>query len=190
MDLVTLQSNALIYSLILFIYSFFLWLKVLNRGSQYRVEAALLIRAHQEDYILISPSKRQVASQAAMEVIPLVMEPESNFYVDPILVLDFQSLYPSMVIAYNLCFSTIFGKLRPGQGASIDASFHDCYPGSGHSTNQETTGRLGVIEYSEATAALNATLATDASPGDREVYSFSLLTSHSILGAFVVNSAY
>lgn len=43
----------------------------------------------------------QVANQAAIECIPLVMEPMSRFYPDPVIVLDFQSLYPSIVIAYN-----------------------------------------------------------------------------------------
>ncbi|KAG5178004.1 DNA polymerase zeta [Tribonema minus] len=60
---------------------------------------------------LLSFFWRQVARQAAMECIPLVMEPRSKFYADPVVVLDFQSLYPSMVIAYNLCFSTIMGRL-------------------------------------------------------------------------------
>ena len=39
---------------------------------------------------------------------------QSRFYSDPVVVLDFQSLYPSMIIAYNLCFSTIIGKVIPG----------------------------------------------------------------------------
>jgi DNA polymerase zeta len=42
------------------------------------------------------------------------MEPEAGYYKDPVLVLDFQSLYPSMMIAYNLCFSTCIGALHPG----------------------------------------------------------------------------
>ena len=66
------------------------------------------------NYVMVSPSREQVAAQAAMECIPLVigdgavtrsqqpltpspplqvMEPVSRFYTDPVLVLDFQSLY-------------------------------------------------------------------------------------------------
>ncbi|EYU26433.1 hypothetical protein MIMGU_mgv1a0195131mg, partial [Erythranthe guttata] len=82
---------------------------VLSRGSQYRVESMFLRLAHTQNYLAISPGSHQVANQPAMECIPLVMEPESNFYADPVIVLDFQSLYPSMVIAYNLCFENTLG---------------------------------------------------------------------------------
>ncbi|KAI3752468.1 hypothetical protein L2E82_24501 [Cichorium intybus] len=88
---------------------------VLSRGSQYRVESMLLRLAHTQNYLAISPGSQQVANQPAMECIPLVMEPESGFYSDPVIVLDFQSLYPSMVIAYNLCFCTCLGKVTPSK---------------------------------------------------------------------------
>ncbi|KAI4349976.1 hypothetical protein L6164_010509 [Bauhinia variegata] len=84
---------------------------VLSRGSQYRVESMFLRLAHTQNYLAISPGNQQVASQPAMECLPLVMEPESGFYSDPVVVFDFQSLYPSMIIAYNLCFCTCLGKV-------------------------------------------------------------------------------
>lgn len=43
----------------------------------------------------------------AAECIALVMEPVSKFYTDPVLVLDFQSFYPSIMIAYNYWFFVI-----------------------------------------------------------------------------------
>ena len=83
----------------------------LSRGSQYRVEAVLLRIAHREGFLAPSPSKMQVAGQASLEEIALVMEPSSKLYHDPVVVLDFQSLYPSIMIAYNMCFSTLLGRV-------------------------------------------------------------------------------
>mmetsp|Transcript_9965 Transcript_9965/g.19609 ORF Transcript_9965/g.19609 Transcript_9965/m.19609 type:complete len:157 (-) Transcript_9965:137-607(-) len=98
-----------------------------------------------------SPSKAQVANQASIEVIPLVLEPDSRFYTDPVVVLDFQSLYPSMVLAYNLCYSTCLGRLT--------------HPGD---SRGPTTGKLGFTPYPAAkTAAALADqcgLASHASP--------------------------
>ncbi len=84
---------------------------VLSRGSQYRVESLLLRIGKPQGFIMISPSKDEVANQNAMECIPLVMEPQSLIYNKPLLVLDFQSLYPSIMIAYNICYSTCLGNL-------------------------------------------------------------------------------
>ena len=89
---------------------------VISRGSQYRVESMVLRLAHSQNYVAVAPSAEQVARQAAMEALPLILEPQSQMYVDPVCVLDFQSLYPSMIIAYNLCYSTCLG--RPEHAAS------------------------------------------------------------------------
>ncbi|KAF9292312.1 DNA polymerase zeta [Mortierella alpina] len=87
---------------------------VISRGSQYKVESLMVRLAKPENFLMISPSRAQVAGQRALEVIPMVMEPESGFYEDPVVVLDFQSLYPSVMIAYNYCYSTCLGKLGGG----------------------------------------------------------------------------
>ncbi|KAF8571349.1 hypothetical protein P879_05171, partial [Paragonimus westermani] len=85
---------------------------VLSRGSQYRVESLLGRVAKRGNYLLASPSIAQRARQRAPEVIPLNLEPDSRLYVDgPVAVLDFQSLYPSIMIAYNYCYSTLLGRL-------------------------------------------------------------------------------
>ena len=80
---------------------------VLNRGSQFRVESMMLRLAKQQNYLLLSPSRQQVSNQHAPECIPLVMEPISMLYQDPVIVLDFQSLYPSIIIAYNIWWVVI-----------------------------------------------------------------------------------
>ncbi|ESO87294.1 hypothetical protein LOTGIDRAFT_107156 [Lottia gigantea] len=84
---------------------------VLSRGSQYRVESMMLRLAKPMNYIPVSPSVHQRARMRAPECIQLTLEPDSKFYTNPVVVLDFQSLYPSIMIAYNYCFSTCMGRL-------------------------------------------------------------------------------
>ncbi|XP_059153946.1 uncharacterized protein LOC131939568 isoform X2 [Physella acuta] len=85
---------------------------VLARGSQIRVESMMLRLAKPLNYVAVSPSVSQRAGQRAAECIPLTLEPESQYYTSPVVVLDFQSLYPSIMIAYNYCFSTCLGRLE------------------------------------------------------------------------------
>lgn len=86
--------------------------EVLSRGSQFRVESMMLRLAKPLNYVAVSPSVQQRAHMRAPEFLPLILEPESRFYNDPVIVLDFQSLYPSMIIAYNYCFSTCLGRVE------------------------------------------------------------------------------
>ncbi|QOD40120.1 UL30-DPOL [Macropodid alphaherpesvirus 4] len=58
-------------------------------------------------------SGRQVGYQGAK-----VLDPTTGFHVDPVVVFDFASLYPSIIQAHNLCFSTL--TLRPEAVAHLD----------------------------------------------------------------------
>ncbi|KAK9370899.1 hypothetical protein V1509DRAFT_656586 [Lipomyces kononenkoae] len=89
---------------------------VISRGSQFKVESLMVRIAKAENFILIAPSRRMVGGQNALEALPLVMEPHSNFYTSPVVVLDFQSLYPSIMIAHNYCYSTCLGRVESWQG--------------------------------------------------------------------------
>ncbi|KAI1870822.1 uncharacterized protein JN550_004968 [Neoarthrinium moseri] len=91
---------------------------VFSRGSQFKVESIMFRIAKPENFVLVSPNRKQVGGQNALECLPLVMEPQSSFYSSPVLVLDFQSLYPSVMIAYNYCYSTFLGRIVNWRGAN------------------------------------------------------------------------
>ncbi|KAH8858584.1 DNA polymerase zeta catalytic subunit [Schistosoma japonicum] len=127
---------------------------VLSRGSQYRVESLLCRIAKQSNFLLPSPSVAQRAHQRAPEAIPLNLEPESVLFIDgPVAVLDFQSLYPSVIIAYNYCYSTLMGRLScllQGEEVSFDL---------GCLTHSLTSGlikfiRLTLFSFSNVSARL------------------------------------
>nr|CAI5846392.1 unnamed protein product [Callosobruchus analis] len=72
----------------------------LARGSQFRVESMMLRLAKPLNFIPVSPSVQQRAHMQAPEYIPLILEPESKI------------LYPSIIIAYNYCFTTCLGRVK------------------------------------------------------------------------------
>lgn len=87
------------------------FIDVITRGSQIGIESMMLRLAKLQNLTPLSPTTNQRNRMKAPESLPLVMEPESNIYYDPVAVLDFQSLYPSVVIAYNYCYSTCLGRV-------------------------------------------------------------------------------
>jgi DNA polymerase zeta len=86
--------------------------------------------AKPESFLLLSPNRADVGNQNAAECIPLIMEPNSAFFKGPLLVLDFQSLYPSVMIAYNYCYSTCLGRVDNFKGTQkLGISKTDLAPG-------------------------------------------------------------
>jgi DNA polymerase elongation subunit (family B) len=92
-------------------------------------------------YFFFSPSLQDTNNQEALEAQALTLEPLSGHQEDPVVVCDFTALYPSLVIAYNLCYSTCAGRLDY------------------HSTRSEmrregkTTGKIGPFSYAEGRTA-------------------------------------
>ncbi|XP_072778969.1 DNA polymerase delta catalytic subunit-like [Taeniopygia guttata] len=80
---------------------------LLTHGQQVKVVAQLLRQAMQEDLLLpVVKSEGGEDFEGAT-----VIEPLKGYYDVPIATLDFSSLYPSIMIAHNLCYTTL---LPPG----------------------------------------------------------------------------
>lgn len=77
---------------------------LIMRGQQVKVFSQILRVARKKN--LIIPSKTSSSKQAQFEGAT-VIEPKRGFYKNPIATLDFASLYPSIMIAHNLCFTTL-----------------------------------------------------------------------------------
>ena len=93
----------------------------LTRGSQYKVEGVLSHLAKSKNVVLLSASKDQLIEQSPPRFTPMVMEPPKNIFYNPVIVLDFQSLYPSIMMAYNLCYSTCLGRLLKEDETDINS---------------------------------------------------------------------
>jgi DNA polymerase delta subunit 1 len=89
------------------------------------VQAQLLREAKLRAFIL--PSQRPGTGEESSFEGATVLDPSSGFYRAPVAVLDFASLYPSIMLAHNICYSTILGGGREKQP---DAPKHAAAPAS------------------------------------------------------------
>ncbi|XP_064601473.1 DNA polymerase delta catalytic subunit-like [Liolophura sinensis] len=80
---------------------------LLSRGQQIKVISQLLRKAKEQDLIL--PTHRIEAGDEYEGAT--VIEPIKGYYDIPIATLDFSSLYPSIMMAHNLCYTSL---LNPG----------------------------------------------------------------------------
>ena len=74
-----------------------------SRGQQIKVASQLYRKA--KGYDMIIPSRRSNVTGEKFEGA-IVIDPKKGFYERPIATLDFASLYPSIMMAHNLCYTT------------------------------------------------------------------------------------
>ncbi|XP_066252810.1 DNA polymerase delta catalytic subunit [Euwallacea similis] len=77
---------------------------LLSKGEQVKVVAQLLRHAREAGYFM--PAHQGQTNSEQYEGAT-VIEPIRGYYTDPIATLDFSSLYPSIMIAHNLCYTTL-----------------------------------------------------------------------------------
>ena len=80
-----------------------------TRGQQIKVLSQIYRRAKTEGYIVPVLESSQLDDDEGYEGAT-VIEPVKGFYDIPIATLDFNSLYPSIMMAHNLCYTTFLTK--------------------------------------------------------------------------------
>ncbi|XP_076387729.1 DNA polymerase delta 1, catalytic subunit isoform X3 [Megachile rotundata] len=80
---------------------------LLTRGQQIKVVSQLLRKIKDRDYLM--PGHQGQGGDEQYEGAT-VIEPKRGYYNDPIATLDFSSLYPSIIMAHNLCYTTLLNN--------------------------------------------------------------------------------
>lgn len=140
---------------------------LLTRGQSIKVFSMLLRKARSHGYVLPPPPERRVSGEEGSYEGGAVLEPESGFYDEPVVTLDFASLYPSIMLKHNLCYSTM---LPPGRSPPLP-EFEEV-PGLGHRfvTSKVRRGLIPMVleELLAARAAAKKELKRVAASGGDE----------------------
>lgn len=89
---------------------------VLSSGESTRLENLLLLEFNKLDFVIPcrppSAEMERRRSERATKFLKgaLVLEPDAGFHTDPVVYLDFKSMYPSILISYNICPTTFLSK--------------------------------------------------------------------------------
>jgi DNA polymerase delta subunit 1 len=79
---------------------------LLNRGQQIKVVSQLLRKSKEKGFILPTNRSGKSNDEIGFEGA-YVLDPVIGYYKEPIATLDFASLYPSIMMAHNLCYTTL-----------------------------------------------------------------------------------
>ena len=90
----------------------------LNSGETVRIENFLLREFNKEDYVFpCKPDNRDIALREGVRKKELkggyVIEPEKALHSN-VIVLDFKSMYPSIIRTFNICPTTLIKEFMPG----------------------------------------------------------------------------
>jgi DNA polymerase delta subunit 1 len=88
---------------------------LISRGQQIKVFSMILRKCKGEKLLVPTLNKGRSAGADAGYEGATVLDPIKAYYETPIATLDFASLYPSIMQAYNLCYSTLVNPADVGK---------------------------------------------------------------------------
>eukprot|EP00878_Enallax_costatus_P012125 GHUV01012659.1.p1 GENE.GHUV01012659.1~~GHUV01012659.1.p1 ORF type:complete len:774 (+),score=276.28 GHUV01012659.1:341-2662(+) len=88
---------------------------LLTRGQSIKVFSQLLRKAKQRGFILPFHKGGGQSTDGVAYEGATVLEPRIGFYKQPVATLDFASLYPSIMMAHNLCYTTLLSPAAANQ---------------------------------------------------------------------------
>ncbi|XP_058835484.1 DNA polymerase delta catalytic subunit [Topomyia yanbarensis] len=112
---------------------------LLTRGQQIKVMSQLLRKCKESGYLI--PSYHGSGSEEQYEGAT-VIEPKRGYYADPISTLDFASLYPSIMMAHNLCYTTL---LQPTNKEKLSLSDDQVTRTPANASFVKTSVRKGIL---------------------------------------------
>ncbi|EDO07229.1 DNA polymerase B family protein [Babesia bovis T2Bo] len=103
---------------------------LISRGQQIRVTMQIYRQCKLMGYAVpsVNAAQRAANSEASYEGAT-VLEPKKGYHRNAIAVLDFQSLYPSIMIAHNLCYSTLVPPADASKYPAEDLTTVPGHPG-------------------------------------------------------------
>lgn len=113
---------------------------LLTRGQQIKVVSQLLRKAKDAGYLM--PTYSSQGGEMDQFEGATVIEPKRGYYADPISTLDFASLYPSIMMAHNLCYTTL---IKPAEKIRLGLSDDDVTKTPLGSLFVKTTVRKGLL---------------------------------------------
>lgn len=93
---------------------------LLTRGQQIKVVSQLLRKARDAGYLI--PTYTGQGGDNEQFEGATVIEPRRGYYGAPIATLDFASLYPSIMMAHNLCYTTL---IKPADRKNLNLKDED-----------------------------------------------------------------
>lgn len=86
---------------------------LLTRGQSIKVFSQILRKARSKGLVCPKVERQPGASEGGQTYEgATVLDAKQGFYETPVATLDFASLYPSIMMAHNLCYSTLVPKDR------------------------------------------------------------------------------